>query len=165
MKKTLVTILVVIVLILALGIAGGLGFVWYRDNHVFVDGDAYDITTRSLDLTAEDISLEYYEELQSKLPDCSIRWTVPFHNGKYANDTQSLTVSELTLEDVEFLVRYFPELKTLDVVPLVNKGGTIILSGILDELYPEVKAKYESLGLTEKSSKLVGEWRTGLFVN
>ena len=114
MKKTLVTILVVMVLILALGIAGGLGFVWYRDNHVFVDGDAYDITTRSLDLTGEDISLEYYEELQSKLPDCSIRWMVPFHNGKYANDTQSLTVSELTLEDVEFLVRYFPELKTLD---------------------------------------------------
>ena len=113
-KKTLVTILVVMVLILALGIAGGLGFVWYRDNHVFVDGDAYDITTRSLDLTGEDISLEYYEELQSKLPDCSIRWMVPFHNGKYANDTQSLTVSELTLEDVEFLVRYFPELKTLD---------------------------------------------------
>jgi ribosomal protein L11 methyltransferase len=49
------------------------------------------------------------------------------------------------------------------IAPLVNKGGSIILSGILDELYPEVKAKYESLGFTERSSKLVGEWRTGLF--
>jgi ribosomal protein L11 methyltransferase len=49
------------------------------------------------------------------------------------------------------------------IAPLVNMGGVIILSGILDELYPEVKEKYESLGFTEKSSKLVGEWRTGLF--
>ena len=51
------------------------------------------------------------------------------------------------------------------IASLVNKGGTIILSGILDELYPEVKAKYESLGFTERSSKLIGEWRTGFFVN
>jgi ribosomal protein L11 methyltransferase len=51
------------------------------------------------------------------------------------------------------------------IAPLVNKGGSIILSGILDELYPEVKAKYESLGFVEKSSKLIGEWRTGLFGN
>ena len=50
------------------------------------------------------------------------------------------------------------------IVSLVNSGGKIVLSGILDELYPEVKAKYESLGLREESSKLIGEWRTGLFV-
>ena len=50
------------------------------------------------------------------------------------------------------------------IASLVNPGGRIILSGILDELYPEVKAKYESLGLVEESSKLIGEWRTGLFV-
>lgn len=47
---------------------------------------------------------------------------------------------------------------------LVNPGGGIILSGILDELYPEVRATYEGLGFTERSSKIVGEWRTGLFV-
>jgi len=113
-KKTLVTILIVLLLVAALGVAGFLGFNWYRDNHVFVDGDAYEITTRSLDLTGEDISVAYYEELQQKLPDCKIRWLVPFHGGKYANDTKSLEVSALTLEDVEFLVKYFPELETLD---------------------------------------------------
>ena len=46
----------------------------------------------------------------------------------------------------------------------VKPGGRIILSGILDELYPEVRETYESLGLGEESSKLIGEWRTGLFV-
>ena len=114
MKKTLITILVVLALVLALGIAGAVGFIWYRNNHVFVEGDAYDIATQSLDLTAEDISIDYYEELRAQLPDCQIRWMVPFHHGKYANDTEELTVSELTLEDVEFIVKYFPNLKTLE---------------------------------------------------
>jgi ribosomal protein L11 methyltransferase len=50
------------------------------------------------------------------------------------------------------------------IASLVNPGGELILSGILDELYPEVKAKYETLGFSEKTSKIVGEWRTGLFV-
>ncbi len=49
------------------------------------------------------------------------------------------------------------------IASLVNPGGRLILSGILDELYPEVKAAYEALGFSERSSRLVGEWRTGLF--
>ena len=74
MKKALVTILIILVLVLALGIAGFVGYNWYRDNHVFVEGDAYDITLQSLDLTGEDITVAYYDELQAKLPDCNIRW-------------------------------------------------------------------------------------------
>ena len=49
------------------------------------------------------------------------------------------------------------------IAGLVKPGGRIVLSGILDELYPEVKAAYEALGFSEVSSKLIGEWRTGLF--
>ncbi len=49
------------------------------------------------------------------------------------------------------------------IASFVNPGGQLVLSGILDELYPEVKAAYTALGFTERSSKLVGEWRTGLF--
>ena len=114
MKKALVTILIILVLVLALGIAGFVGYNWYRDNHVFVEGDAYDITLQSLDLTGEDITVAYYDELQAQLPDCNIRWMVPFQGGKYANDTESMTVSKLTLEDVEFIATYFTQLKTLD---------------------------------------------------
>ena len=114
MKKTLVTILIVVALVLALGVAGVFGYIWYRDNHVFVEGDAYDITLQSLDLTQEDISVQYYDELRAKLTECNIRWMVPFQGGKYANDTESLMVSELTLEDVEFIATYFTNLKTLD---------------------------------------------------
>ena len=66
--------------LLALLIAGALGFLWYRNNHIFVDGDAYPIDSDSLDLTGEDISIAYYEALQAKLPDCAIIWNVPFQN-------------------------------------------------------------------------------------
>ena len=51
MKKTLVTILIVVALVLALGVAGAFGYIWYRNNHVFVEGDAYDINLQSVDLT------------------------------------------------------------------------------------------------------------------
>ncbi len=39
----------------------------------------------------------------------------------------------------------------------------LILSGILSELYPDVRAAYEKLGFSEVSSKTKGEWTTGLF--
>ena len=120
MKKTLVTILVVLLVVAALGVAGFLGYTWYRNNHVFVGGDAYEITTMNLDLTDQDISVAYYDELQEKLPDCEIKWMVPFQDKKYANDTESLTVSELSMEDVEFIARYFPKLKGLDATQCNN---------------------------------------------
>ena len=113
MKKALVTILIILVLVLALGIAGFVGYNWYRDNHVFVEGDAYDIPLQSLDLTGEDITVAYYDELQAKLPDCNIRWMVPFQGSKYPDDTESLMISSLTVEDVECVARYFPKLKKL----------------------------------------------------
>ncbi len=56
------------------------------------------------------------------------------------------------------LVRFAAE-----IAPLVAPGGRLILSGILEEVYPEVHAAYTALGFHEVSSKLIGEWRTGLF--
>ena len=50
-----------------------------------------------------------------------------------------------------------------EVGALVNPGGRLILSGILDEQYDEVRAAYAALGFTELSNRLIGEWRTGLF--
>ena len=51
-----------------------------------------------------------------------------------------------------------------EIAPLVAPGGRLILSGILEEVYPEVHAAYVARGFREVSSKLIGEWRTGLFV-
>lgn len=114
MKKRIVTILLVIVLILALIVAGAIGYLWYRDNHIFVDGKAYSIHAQSLDLREEDISFAHYDAVHSQLPNCEILWNVPFQNGKYSSDSDSLTVSSLTEEDVEILLNYFPRLSKLE---------------------------------------------------
>ena len=50
-----------------------------------------------------------------------------------------------------------------EIAPLVAANGKLILSGILDELYPEVKAAYEARGFVEEANHLIGEWRTGLY--
>ena len=49
-----------------------------------------------------------------------------------------------------------------EIVPCV--GRHLIISGILDELYPEVLAAYTSRGLTEVSRTTIGEWTSGLLV-
>lgn len=41
---------------------------------------------------------------------------------------------------------------------------TLIVSGILVELYPEVRAAFEARGFREVSNKTIGEWTTGLLV-
>ena len=42
-------------------------------------------------------------------------------------------------------------------------GNALILSGILDSQYDEVRRAYEALGAREVKNVLVGEWRSGLF--
>ena len=41
---------------------------------------------------------------------------------------------------------------------------TLVVSGILEELYPEVLAAYVARGYRESSHKTIGEWTTGLLV-
>ena len=50
-----------------------------------------------------------------------------------------------------------------EIAALVRPDGRLILSGILDELYPDVRTAYTALGFREVASELIGEWRTGLF--
>lgn len=56
------------------------------------------------------------------------------------------------------LVKFAPA-----IASLVAPSGSLILSGILDEQYPEVRETYGRLGFREVETKLIGEWRTGLF--
>ena len=41
---------------------------------------------------------------------------------------------------------------------------TLVVSGILNELYPEVRGAFAALGFSEVSTKTIGEWTTGLLV-
>lgn len=138
MRNKLVTVLLIIVVILALGIAGALGFVWYRDNHVFIEGDAYPLKSTQIDLREKDVDFDYYHALQSALPECEILWNVPFHGEKYSNTTQNLQVSDLSMEDVDLLVNYFPELKTLDA----SQCNAYDILAAAEEALPECEVTY-----------------------
>ena len=143
MKKKLVTVLIVIILILVLLIGGALGFLWYRNNHIFVEGVAYPKTSQSLDLREEDISFGHYETLRNKLPQCEILWNVPFQGGKFSSDSESLTVTALTEQDVELILEYFPALRTLNAE---NCGDYAVLE-LLKAQMPECEVRYQvSLG-------------------
>jgi len=111
-KKVLITVILTIVLVLTLVIAGAVGYIWYRDNHIFVEGTAYSIKAESLDLREEDISIAHYDAVHSQLPECDILWMVPFQGGKQSSDITSLTLEKLSREDMERL-SYFPKLKTI----------------------------------------------------
>ena len=50
-----------------------------------------------------------------------------------------------------------------NIAASVAPGGILVLSGILATQYPDIKRRYETLGLREKTGRRFGEWKTGLF--
>ena len=103
MKKVLI-ILLAIILIACVGVGGTIGFLWYRDNHVFVGGKPYSIHAVSLDLREEDLSREEYDSLHAQLPNCEIAWLVPFQDQRIDNGADAITITTLTREDLDAFV-------------------------------------------------------------
>ena len=114
MKKWIVAILL-LVLVLIGGVVGGYFAYqdWYQDNHVITENGVYEKTITFLDLRGTGATLEYYESLRQKLPNCEIRYDLPFQGGFYADDTKELTITSLTDEEVE-LLDYLPQLSQVN---------------------------------------------------
>lgn len=55
---------------------------------------------RKLDLRDTGITPEQHDALQNAMPQCEIAWSVPFQGGWVDWDTQTLTVTALTAEDI-----------------------------------------------------------------
>ena len=139
MSKKVVVVLTVITLILALVVAGAVGFLWYRDTHVFVDGKAYSNREESMDLREETMSVEHYDQLHALLPDCTILWNVPFQNGVASSNSEELTITTLSKEDIELLAAYFPNLRKVDA----TQCGDYAMLEALQQRLPEVEVIYE----------------------
>ena len=138
MKKVLL-VLLVILLVVALAAAGWFGYRWYRDNHIFVEDAVYPKSAQSLDLRESDISFDHYDQVHQQLPECYILWMVPFQGSKYASDSQSLTVTELTQEDAQILLNYFPALTALDA----SGCDDYALLSSLQEQMPQCQITYQ----------------------
>lgn len=143
MKNKLIAVLIVIVLVLTLLVGGAIGFLWYRDSHVFVEGAPYPKNAQNLDLREEDISFGHYADLCAQLPACEILWNVPFQGGKYSSDSKTLTVTTLTEQDVGLLLEYFPALQTLEA----SECKDYTMLELLKAQKPELQVNYQvSLG-------------------
>ena len=143
MSKKVVVVLAIIALVLALVVAGAVGFLWYRNTHVFVEGKAYSNREDTLDLREEAMSLEHYDQLHALLPDCEILWNVPFQSGTVSSDSAEISVATLSDEDIEVLAAYFPKLKKVDA----SQCGDYAMLEKLQERLPDVEVNYTvSLG-------------------
>ena len=109
MKKWIA--LIVVIALLAVG--GFVGYrMWYQNSHIFVEDTVYDKEMTTLDLRGPGVSLDHYESVRQQLPDCEIRYDLPFQGAFYPDDTAELTITSLTAEEIE-LLDYLPQLKTV----------------------------------------------------
>ena len=102
---------IILTLVAALLVTGGiLGYhFWFQANHIFVENAVYDKELTFLDLRGTGVSLDHYEQVRNQLPDCEIRYDLPFQGEFYPDDTKELTVKTLTDAEVE-LLDYLPQL-------------------------------------------------------
>lgn len=146
MNKKLITILVVILVVLAIVCAAAIGYVWYRNNHVFLEDDVYPIDAKTIDLRDKDITFAYFDSLQAQLPDCEILWNVPFQGGAFSNDSVSLSITDLTESDIVTLKQYFPKLTRIDASGCNHYSILEFLKGQM----PQLEVSY-TVSVGEKS--------------
>ena len=132
-KKPVIVLLVLV--LLAAALLGGM--VWFVSSHFFVGGKAYPKDAQVLDLRDQTLTVEKYESIRQQLPDCEIRWNVPFQNGTYPDDTTALAVDSLSGGDLERLA-YFAELKEVDAVGCRDYDRLMELKA----RYPGVELRY-----------------------
>lgn len=135
-RRIQIQISLILVLTAILGASLCAAVIFYR-NHVFVDSTPYPIDSTYLDLTDREISPEHYDTLRALLPDCEIRWSVPFQGNRYACDTRTLKINSICDEDISLLA-YFPQLQTIDAVG----SRDYIQLQKLQAAYPQVSVTY-----------------------
>ena len=107
-------------------------------------------------VTAFDVDEEAVEAAKENAAKNRVEIEV-FRYGLGAKVRRELPVCDLVVANIlgPLLIRFADE-----IAPTVGKN--LVISGILDTLYPEVLAAYVAHGFREVSRKTIGEWTTGL---
>jgi len=113
------------------------GLVWNITHYTMVGFKFYARDAKVLDLRGQQISASQYDQLHSRLPQCKIRWNVPFQGKTYPDDTRALTVTTLSAEDVAVL-DYFEGLETVQAEQCTDYMQLLSLQ----ERRPEVEVRY-----------------------
>ena len=136
-KKTILIVLAVI-LVLALAVAGFMGYrYWYNETHIFIEDAVYEEDASYIDLRGTGASMEHYLQLKAAMPNCVIDWDVPFQGKPTDCNTEELTLTSLTEEDLEML-SWFPKLKRIDA----SACEDLSVLELLRMAYPDLEVTY-----------------------
>lgn len=131
-KNVLVGVLLALILI-----AAAAGLVWHMTHYIMVGFRFYPKDAETLNLREKKITAGHYEKVSRRLPAADILWNVPFQGGYYADDTETLTITSLTDEDV-ITLDYLTELKTIDATGCTDYEQLLALQ----KRRPDVKLSY-----------------------
>ena len=129
------------------------GSLWFSSNYAIVNGSLYHRETTTLNLSDSDLKRPEsiaklthlqvadlrntgltpadYEILREALPNCDILWQVPFQGQYLDPNTETLTISAITEEEMA-LLNYFPNLKAMDMTGCTDVDAVLKLK----EQYP-----------------------------
>lgn len=136
MRKTKTLLAVILTAVILLSVAGGAA--WVLLNNTIVGFHLYPKDAVSLDLRDQDISIQHFDALSEKMPDCRILWNVPFQNGSLSSDTTEITVTTLSEEDVAAL-SYLPQLTAVHAEDCTDYDSLMLLR----RTYPDVMVTYQ----------------------
>ena len=105
-------ILLVLLLSMTVLLTTAAGVLWNVRNYVIVGFQFYPKGVQQLDLREREITLQHYEKLLLRMPDCEILWNVPFQDQRISSDAEQIHISSLSQADIPML-QYFSRLKTV----------------------------------------------------
>ena len=139
--KALERAMAALAVLLAVGLAAACaGFYFYQKSHIRIGGELYNIYEETLDLRGRNTTAEKFETLQQALPGTNILWDVPFQDTTYSSDTQEITITSLTEEDVAQL-DYLPRLRYVNA----TQCRDIKALKLLQERRPDCQVDYQLL--------------------
>ena len=106
--KSVNPLVIVAVALVALVILGLL--IWFFAANVLVNWHAYPKNAEFLNLRGKDLTVQEYETIRKKLPDCEVFWDIPFQGKTYPENAREVVVTQLSDEDVKVL-GYFADLE------------------------------------------------------
>lgn len=156
MKKFLIVLLCILIVA---GIGGYCGYRYYHNTYLVMDGETIRRDITELDLREDDLAelekvaelqnlqvldlrgtaltIEQYDWLREELPDCEIRWMIPFQGKRYHQTDSELIISAITTEELEQLA-YFENLKAIDATAMTD----LTMAVALENAYPDVAVSY-----------------------
>lgn len=109
-KKSKILLIILIVLLTVLLAAIG---ILLASSCVFTSAGIFPKEARYLDLRKKNMTIEKYDSVAEKLPDCDIRWMIPLSEGSVDSHITRITIGSLQPSDVTAL-RYAKNLTSVD---------------------------------------------------